>query len=335
VPAVLAAARRHGVTGLLPDGPDEVGDEVRRFRADARARLARALADLDSVRRAAHAIGAPLVAVKGPVLALSVYPRADARPFADVDVLTSPDAFGGLLGALEAAGGRVLTRNWTAMIRLRSSEVSVEMPAGTTVDVHWNVVNVAWRRDLYRLATADLLAAATQGPVPDIDTLDALSHLGYVCWHFTVSGGVRLLWACDVELAAKGLSGRAGELGEWARRTRTSLPVAVALDYAAVLFPGGAAAALRTGIEPSGWRWANTRVKARVVSRPEGRWSGAFLPLATRTTTWDSLLALRPPPGALVGRRAPAVEDLDVMPIDAGGESGRRAYLDAVARGSL
>jgi hypothetical protein len=335
VPECEAVAREHGVLGLLPEeGP--VAAAVSRFRAESRARLVRALADLRIVAGAARGVGAPLAVVKGVALAVSVYPRPDLRPFADVDVLTTPEAFGDVLAALEAAGGRVRTRNWTAMTELRSSEVTVIMPAGTAVDLHWHVVNLDALRRRFRLATEALLgpvdAGGGGGTGPEgVDVPRPEAHLAYVCWHLVVSGGVRLLWACDVELLARRGGVAAEGLVAWARATRTTLTVAVALDFAAALFPDGAAARLAAAFPGSPWRRANARLKRAVVSRPVGRWSGSFLPRATRTSTWDSVTAVRPPFAALAGRLAPDQDTLDIMPIDSGGAAGRAEYLRAVA----
>ncbi|MGF1663650.1 MAG: nucleotidyltransferase family protein [Kineosporiaceae bacterium] len=331
--SVAPFARGHGVLGLLPASGD-LGEEVGRFRAETRARLVRALADVSTARAAAAGAGARLAVVKGPVLALAVYPRPDTRPFGDIDLLTDPASFPRLLEALEALGGVVETRNWDAMIRARFSEVSVRMPAGTVADVHWSLVNVHRLRRIHRVDDGGVLAsaAASGGGLP---APDPLAHLGYVCWHLTASGGTRLLWACDVELAARALPGRGAELRTWARRTGTVLPVAVALDFAARMFPGGAAAGLAGGMPASPWRWVNAAAKAAVVSRPGVRLSGAFVPYATRRTSWGSLAAVRPPVASLLTGRAPAVADLDTLGREGGGAQRRRDYLAAVAGGRL
>jgi hypothetical protein len=270
------------------------------------------------------------VALKGSVLANTVYPRPDLRPLADVDLLVDPVHFERALVALESAGGRLRTRNWEAMLRLRSSEVTVVMPAGTHVDLHWHVVNRAALRASFRLDPGELLAPAVPGPVPTVAAPDPAAHLGYVAWHMTVSGGVRLLWACDVELCAREVLPRAEDLVRWCTRTRTLLATAVALDYARLLFPDGAASVLSRLVPGSVWRRLNAGARRPVVGRSNGRWSGAFLPLATRTTTWDSARALRPPFAGLVGSLGPDRRTLDIMTEDVGGPQGRVRYLAAV-----
>jgi hypothetical protein len=337
-PAVtLPLARGHGVLGLLPPVGGIAG-EVGRFRAETRARLVRALADLAVAREAAATAGAPLAVVKGLVLATSVYPRPDTRPFADVDLLTAPAAFGDVVAALEARGGTVTTCNWEAMIRDRFAEVSVRMPAGSVVDLHWSLVNVHRLRRVHRVDDGGVLASAaaadtaTTGGVP---APDPVAHLGYVCWHLTASGGTRLLWACDVELAARRLADRAAELRGWARRTATVLPVAVALDFAARVFPGGAAAGLAGAMPASPWRSLNAVAKEAAVSRPADRLSGAFVPYATRRTSWGSLAALRPPVLQTLTGRSPAPADLDTLGREGGGPARRRDYLAAVGSGRL
>ncbi len=342
--AVAELARRHGVLALLPaggaagggvagggsaGGPGSSGDTsaaVRRMRRDTLGRLTRARADLAVVARVAGAVGAPVVALKGAVLASWVYPSPQLRPFADVDVLTNPESFGDVLSGLESAGGIVTVRNWDLMTSRRLSEVTVLMPAGTALDLHWHMINRARLRHRYRLDTDRLLEQAGEGPVEGVGAPDPVAHLGYICWHATQSGGTRLLWAVDTELVARRLRGCGTELRAWAMRAGIALPVAVALDFAAVVFPGGAAAELADHMARSPWRDVNRRLKEVVFRRPVGRFSGAFLPQATRSTTWQSLGAVRLP--LQHARPAP---DINLLHREGGGLASRRAYIAEVA----
>lgn len=327
-------ARAHGLLPVLPvRGP--LGPAVLRAREETRARLVRAAADARLLVAAAESVSAPVMTVKGYPLARHVYPRADQRLFADIDVITTAARFGVLVDALAELGGRLLTRNWTALERMRRSEVTVLMPAGTLVDLHWHVVNDHGLRREFRIDTVGLLTdpdpAEAVPPFPA-----AVAHLGYVSWHMVLSGGTRLLWACDVELLARRLSGDGSLLRAWAARTGTAIPVGVALDFAAAAFPHGAAAQIATAVPDSSWRALNRRVKAVVLGKPAGRFSGAALPRACRSSSLRSIAALRPPVEFLwrapSHRRAPADDVLLRSDPDPG---ARSRYLSRVGAGTF
>lgn len=325
--AMLRLAARHGVVPLLPSqGPG--ADAVVAERAAVRQRLVRAHADVRLAAAAAARAGAPLLIVKGPVLAHLLYPSPDRRSFADVDLLTTPGSFGRLLEALEGAGGRVLLSNWDLARRLMRSEVSVAMPAGSVLDVHWDLVNDPRQRREVTLPARQLLAEAVPGPLAGVRTPEHAVHLAYVAWHSVASGGTRLLWACDVELLAGAVAGRAAEVADRARSTGTALALGVAVDFAAAVFPGGAAARLAAELPDGSWRRLNRGLKRRVLDRPGGGRSGAFLPQATRRTTAGSFAAVRAP---LPAWAAATAGGPDILMLDRGGAAGRRAYLAEVA----
>jgi hypothetical protein len=118
-------------------------------------------------------------------------------------------------------------------------------------------------------------------------------------------------------------------LAAWARQTGTLETLGVALDFAAAAFPGGAAERLAGTLPDSTWRRVNRRLKRRVLSRPAGGRSGAFLAQATRSGLLRSVAAVRLP--LLPGGRP---HGPDVLTLDRGGARARREYLAAVARQS-
>lgn len=318
--AVLDLAAAHGVVGLLPDdGPAR--EAVVAARRGTMASLARALSDLALLRDCLATAEVPWVLVKGAVLAHELYPRPDVRPFADADVLVPPDMLGLVLEQLQSAGGTCLVRNWTLMSELGLAELPVRMPAGTLVDLHWSLVNRASVRAAVRLPTRELLdGARVTRALAGARTLDDVSGFVHVAWHCTYNGAVRLLWLCDVELAAARVLARAVEVRRRAEEAGVGLAVAVAVDRAAHVFPGGAAAQLASALPRDWWRSVTGAAGAVVASRPAGRRSGRALARATRATPVGSLLALRPP----LHRRGPAGLSLSA---DVGGDEGRARYL--------
>jgi len=280
---------------LLPDDAPW-GDHAREARREGLARYVRALADLRAAQGALDAAGVGAALVKGVVLARELYPRPDLRPFADADLLVSPSRLGDALEALEAVGGVCLVKDWGLMMRLALAEIVLTLPAGTQVDLHWSLVNRPGPRQALGFRSDELLARARKTVLGHgLSTLDDVDAFVHVAWHCTHNGATRLLWLCDVELAARRIMESADELVTVAAATRTSLAVAVALDRAALVFPQGAAADLAGRLPPSWWRGLSKRCGRFLFARPPGRRSGRAVARATRQNTVSSLLALRVP----------------------------------------
>jgi hypothetical protein len=110
--ALVDQAERHGVLpAVLRNFPafqrDRNAFAVIKAAALARQRTAYAFAAMlrhvgDGLMTAAA--GLPMVIVKGPVFAHSIYPAPRLRPFTDIDVLVAPRAVGALSAMLETQG---------------------------------------------------------------------------------------------------------------------------------------------------------------------------------------------------------------------------------------
>ena len=166
---------------------------------------ARSHHDLGTVTEALDARGLAWLTFKGPVLAESVYSRADLRSYGDLDVLVAPDRLGSAVTALGDIGGVLLERNWQLARRRMHGEVHVRMPAGTMVDLHWHVCNEPSLRAVYPVPTMDLLMRSERveldgRAIPTYAAADMLVHLAL---HACMSGGTRLLWSKDLEQAAQ------------------------------------------------------------------------------------------------------------------------------------
>ena len=97
--------------------------------------------DLAFVAAALGDLGVPWAAFKGPVLAERLWSRPDLRQYVDLDVLVDRGRFGAVLDALLAAGAEMVDVNWTLIAEQTRAEVSLKLPNGTPLDLHWHVVN--------------------------------------------------------------------------------------------------------------------------------------------------------------------------------------------------
>jgi hypothetical protein len=200
-------------------------------------RQLRSLADLRTAGRALTAAGVGWALLKGAAIAQR-WPRPDMREYYDVDLLVDRRSFGTALDALVGAGSRMVDRNWPLVRDQVRAELTIELPFGTGLDLHWDLVNSAPLRREFRFPTEELLERAsvvvvgnTEAPV--LDPVDTLLHLGY---HTTLSGGYRLLWLMDMASACRAEP-------DWdvvrtrARAYGVELPLRLALDRSARLFP--------------------------------------------------------------------------------------------------
>jgi hypothetical protein len=235
---------------------------------------ARCIQDLTIAGRALDAGRVPWMAFKGPVLAEAVYTRPDLRAYVDLDLLVAPSRLADAIGALEAAGGVVLDRNWLLALRRMHGELHVRMPTGTIVDLHWHVLNEPLLRSAFHVDTDELISRArTVGvagmQVPTFDETDTLVQLGL---HAAMAGGNRLLWCKDLEQAVTNRRPDWDQVIARARAASAGPPVAVMLALAsrALCFdiPSGVISELSPGA-----LWIRlTRGADRMA--PVERWSG-------------------------------------------------------------
>lgn len=207
-PALVAAARFHGVPGCLYHSLRHV-QQAERAAVDAleRAHYAglaghlRILGELPRLGAALDEAGVSWLIFKGPVLNEVVYRRPDLRAYGDIDVLVSPVHLGDALTAMEKAGCTVEDRNWDLLRRERLGEVQLTTAGGTAIDLHWHPLNDASARDSCPVDTATLLgrARAVQvGPLV-VRTLSRADTLVHLAVHAAMGGGNRLVWCKDLE----------------------------------------------------------------------------------------------------------------------------------------
>lgn len=335
--ALVAAAAWHGVLGLLSDRwPPGVVERRTTERARTLGTYVRAVSALEMAGRVFSRSGIRFVAVKGAVLAPAVYPHPNRRPFADVDLLVSPADFRRSIELLEGEGARLLLRNWRWASDRVPSEMSVLAPSGVVIDLHWDLVNRAVLRRRFSFDTSELLASSV--PVislPGVRTLPPAEAFVHVCWHATMAGSTRLIWAADVELLARRLlehdgAAAARAVASAAARTGTQLPVGIALDWAAEVFPAGGASQLQKVLPGSLWRSVAALALARGRAGRAGPWSGQVFARSARSGSISSLAAAAAHVSARANR-GDSGDQVDVLQREDGGASARESYFRKVA----
>jgi hypothetical protein len=138
----LLPALAHLAAGL----PDAVvpGPARERLACDARAGRARHLvmtAELGRVLRRCRAAGLPVIVLKGPALAETVYPEPALRPFSDLDLLVRPADRLAMDVLLRDLGHRRLADEHTWEFDIAWDGATLyEAPAGVHVDLHWSLL---------------------------------------------------------------------------------------------------------------------------------------------------------------------------------------------------
>ncbi len=156
-------------------------------------------ADLGAISRLLGEL--PWVAIKGPVLAEHAWSRPDLRQYADLDLVVDRLRFPEVLDMLLGAGAAMVDENWALIRDQVRGEISLTLPRGTALDLHWDVVNDRRLRKYFDFPVADMLrrrrvVSVGKLRVPTFDACDTLLHVAY---HTAHSGGHRLLWLKDLE----------------------------------------------------------------------------------------------------------------------------------------
>lgn len=131
--------------------PDEVAQELRRYKLDV---AIRALAGLSLLAPAVEAAGVPVIALKGLDLASRVYGDFGSRPMGDMDILVRPTDVAAMAEALRAQGFRASTT-----LRQTSHHLVFHSPlrGGLPVELHWALgekIGEADRADLLQAVWA-------------------------------------------------------------------------------------------------------------------------------------------------------------------------------------
>jgi hypothetical protein len=337
----MALAEYHGMTGMVYERLRSIESAPVPLLAELHDRYARAVQghlrviwELAQLQPLLDATGARWAVVKGPVAVELLYSAPGQRAYQDLDVLVDPAAFRDVLASLEAAGSKVMDRNWALLRRELLGEMHLRMPRGTSLDLHWNLLNM--NRGRMWIDTAEVLDRSVRRDlggvvVPTLDPADTVIHLAV---HAGVSGGDRLLWLKDIERAASLLDPPWGDVVERARRWNVAAPAGLILGRAKEVLaadipawvPGQLLNSRSTRLVHlverfSPWELSVGRLTAasHVVSRSI---SHGLL----GATAWFVRRSIRS-----LDRREPAASSAFTP---RGDEADRQAYLDAVVRSS-
>jgi len=345
VPGLADAARFHGVVPWVheaiadePEVDERLVEELATARHTAlRSHLA-ALAVLDEAATVLDGAGIPWMVVKGPVLAHTIYPRPDLRDYGDLDLVVPRTELGAALDGFERRGHSILVDDWDRLRALGAGQVPVRI-RHSVADVHWHLVNWSRVRDAFAIDMDALFARrrtvdVAGRPVPTLDAVDTMLHLTL---HAATSGGMRLIWLKDIQLAAA-----TGEL-DWDQLTRRADEMGLRLAAAVMLrrsrrvlganVPEGVERALTRG---ESWP-AVVALAERLAPPASSRGGRSVLHLTTRTTRADSRASVREL-GSATGvsvrkvmrpRRAGVEDEWSGRDGAAGGE--RRAFLQQLA----
>jgi Uncharacterised nucleotidyltransferase len=208
---LLRAALLHGVAPAValhlrgrPDVPKELSQRLQGCYRDQLARHLRTLSDLRPASEALRRAGLTWAVVKGPALAERLWPRPDMRLYVDLDLVVDRRRFGDCLETLEGLGATYVDRNWPLIRDRVRGEVSMQLPHGTPLDLHWHVVNEADLRSQFTFKMEEMFSRTVDSELggtvsPTFDDVDTLLHLTY---HMVLSGGHKLVWLKDFDLAA-------------------------------------------------------------------------------------------------------------------------------------
>lgn len=348
------ASSYHRVTGFVrqsvtatPGVHPAVHEALDRAHGGTIDRHLRAVADVRAIRDALEGAGVPWLLMKGPVLAETLYPAVDLRPYNDLDVLVPGARLEEAIEALRAAGGELVDRNWDLFLARETGEVHLVLPYGVLCDLHWHVLHDREERATFAMHTDDLLGRA--GPqevggtlLPTMDPVDTLHHL---LVHACLAGAERLIWLVDVDLMVRRVQPDWTELVDRSLTAGTGLLCAVVLSRAQRTTGAPVPDGVVGELDPHGI-WTHLVAAADHLRPPERVTGRGSLPrLVARATHRDlrssltragrhaaSWLATAGHPRR--SRRQPSMSPDDPVSVtfEAGGEQAYRAFLRVAAR---
>jgi hypothetical protein len=298
--ALLDAARVHRVVGVLHQRLDDAQIVL---PAPVAARLAAARFSATGQQLVAYhalaaitaALGESFLVVKGPVLGAVWYGEPSRRQFSDIDVLVPRGQFARSVEALLDAGFAEHSANWKGFLDHRVAEIPIGA-AGTTIDLHWDLVALGATRREIRWDMAPLFDRAETvelAPNVRVATLDPVDTLVHLCINGGLDGARRLGRLVDVHVVAGG-----GRI-DWQQVVARARDAGVAGLCSAVLQRGATlvGTALPDGLlaelEPfPGWLRVNALVdRPRRGGRPpeDGVASGTLIASARDTRRRTSL----------------------------------------------
>jgi len=190
-------------------------------------------ADLRALAEALAPTGIRWVIGKGPAAADLIWPHSDMREYYDVDVFVDARDFGIVLESLLSSGFELADRNWPEMLRTMRAELALTGPAGTHLDLHWDIAVVPELRDAFRIPMRQMLDRAVParlGSGVDVHVFDPVDTMFHLAFHAAQAGANRLMWIGDIHHASTAEGFEWGELEFRSEAARIELPLALILE---------------------------------------------------------------------------------------------------------
>lgn len=240
---VLGAAGLHRITPavarLVRASEDAPSDWVEGLAAFRQRQILLQLLNLTDLRTAAAALRAanvPWVVVKGPVASEVLWPSPDMREYYDLDLVVHRTRFARALEALEGVGFTLVDHNWLLIGKTMRAELALIGPAGTHLDLHWDIAVPKGLRRAYETNIAGMLdrrvevSLSSGDTVPTFDAVDTVHHLAF---HAAQAGANRLMWIGDLHFATHRPGFDPRELRQRTVAARSDVPVALVLERVA------------------------------------------------------------------------------------------------------
>lgn len=223
--------------GHLPPSthpPEEVYHLLRNAFMTSRVTSLKAGCMLNDILHAFAAENIPVIVLKGPALAFSIYPDPAIRSFSDLDLLVTPEHFVAARGALIRKGFKPVFHRFELFTDLQYEEHFSPHPGSLhalTVELHWNPLRS------YGIKRTDTLqglfdrALRIDTPAVSFNTLSHVDALILYSQHMILhhTQDIRLSWLYDISLLAGCIS--ADEAWEELKQRCCELRGVVAVEY--------------------------------------------------------------------------------------------------------
>jgi hypothetical protein len=269
--ALVAHASYHRVPGVVYRSLCDLGvdrdqlSELRSIYQMATLSHQRCLTELHSMTSALE--GLTWMVVKGPVLTELGYGDPGARLYEDLDIVVAAGNLVPSLQAIELAGGQVTDLNWPMMVKLRRAEIPMYLPQGMLADLHWHLLVTPNIRARFSMPMSEVFERRRTLLITgiEVDTLDPVDGLLYLCLHGSLSGGDQLVWLKDLERMIASERIDWDELARRARRYRVDLVAAMQLERARAVLAAEVPESLPTALARNRAWWRRWQVNERKV----------------------------------------------------------------------